>query len=189
MDEETRLRLTLDMLKEVIERDLEIPLKTFGSSMRPVIHGGEWIAVRRALEAEIQVGDIIIYQASRTFVAHRVIQRREQAGQVYFRIKGDAHLVSEGMVTAGQIVARVVALKKGSRVINLEQPGWRRVNRIIARYSAWLDNLYKRLPFCPDLTSPGGRLLAALIRVPPRLLMVVGELVTGHSRSKGQGYS
>ena len=178
MDDETRLRVALEMLKGVIERDVEIPLKTFGLSMRPVIYGGEWIVVRRAIEAEIRVGDIIIYQAGQGFVAHRVIQRLKKGEQTCFKVKGDAHLASEGVVSAGQIIARVVALKKRGRVISMDQPAWQRANRIIARYSSAIDHLYRRLPFRPDRTSLAGRILAAVVRLPPRLLMFAWERAT-----------
>ncbi len=183
MDDETRHQLALDMLKEVIERDIEIPLKTFGSSMTPVICCGEWIVVRRALESEIQVGDIIIYQVGHTFVAHRVIRRVKKSGQTCFQVKGDAHLVSEGVLPAGQVIARVVSLKKGRRVISLEQPVWRRANRVIACYSSVVDMLYRRLPSRPDPTGPAGRLVTALVRLPPRLLMAVGGLAASFSWS------
>ena len=182
MDDETRLQLSLDMLKEVIERDTEIPLKTFGLSMRPAICGGEWIVVRRVAEGEVQVGDIIVYQAGGKFVAHRIIRRLEKGGQTCFRVKGDAQLSSEGVLPAGQIVARVVALKKKGREIDMDQTTWRRVNRIIAHYSSAIDRIFRCLHYRPDRTGLVGRLLTAAVRLPPRLLMLAWEFSTKNSR-------
>jgi len=70
----------------------------------------------------------------------------------------------------------------------MEQPAWRHANQIIARYSSAIDYLCSSLPFHPDRTSLGGRLLSALVRLPPRLLMFVWELATSFSRSKEQAY-
>lgn len=184
MDKETRLHLAMDMLKEVIERDVEIPLKTIGLSMRPFIYGGEWVVARRAGEVEICIGDVVIYQSGSTFIAHRVIRRREEAERVYFTVKGDAHLAAEGEISAEQVVARVVALKKASRIIDLDQPRWRRANRWIARYSSWVDILYTSLPCLPGITGrAGGRFLACLAG---RLARLTTRLMIGSWRVAGK---
>ena len=189
MDDEIRLQISLEMLKEVIERDIEIPLKTFGLSMRPVICDGEWIGVRRAAQGEIRIGDIIVYQAGSRFVAHRAIRRMEKGGQTCFQLKGDAHLASEGVLPAGQIVARVVTLRKQNRIIDMEQPAWRRANRIIAHYSSAIDRVYRCFPYRPERTSLAGRLLAAAVRLPPRLLMLACESLTKSRRPDRHGAS
>ena len=141
MDRVTRLSLAMDMLNEVIERDEDVPLKTFGLSMAPFIYGGEWVVVRRAGKEKIRLGDVVIYQAGNVFVAHRVICKRGQDGQAYFTVKGDAHLAAEGEIAAGEIVARVVALQKMGKRIDLNRPRWRLANRLIALCSAWVDSL------------------------------------------------
>ncbi len=187
MDRETRLHLALDMLKEVIARDVEVPLKTFGLSMRPSIRGGEWIVVRRASADEIAVGDVVIYQAGNAFVAHRVIRRRRQGGRVLFTVKGDAHLAAEGEIPAEAVVARVVALKKADRRIDLDHPRWRLSNRWVARYSSWVDTLYRSVPFLHGVLRRGSgrpvgrlamRLVSGLNRLPARLLIGPWELAT-----------
>lgn len=175
------------MLKEVIERDVEIPLKTFGLSMRPSIYAGEWIVVRRAGAEEISVGDVVIYQSGPTFIAHRVIRQRHQDGRVYFTVKGDAHLAAEGEIAAGEVVARVVALKKADKTIDLSRPRWRLANRLIARYSSWVDTLYRSVPFLHGILRRASerpwarlviRLVSGLNRLPPRLLIGSWAMVT-----------
>jgi len=178
MDRKTQLHLTFDMLKEIIERDVEVPLKTAGLSMRPAIYDGEWVAVRRVATSEVGAGDIVIYQAGNVFVAHRVIRRREQAGQVFFAVKGDAQLAAEE-IAAERVVARVVALERGSRRIDLDRPGRRLANRLLAGYSSWADTFYRAMPRLPAVLRPGsgrlpgrlaGRLVSGLNRLPARLL-------------------
>ena len=180
MNREMRLHPALDMLKEVIERDVEIPLKTFGLSMRPSIHGGEWIVVRRAGAEEISVGDVVIYQAGNTFVAHRVIRKRHQEGRVYFTVKGDAHLAAEGEIAAKAVVAKVVALKKANKMMDLNHPRWHLANRLVALYSSGVDVLYRSVPFLHGILRrksgrPFGclaiRMVSGLNRLPTRLLI------------------
>jgi hypothetical protein len=178
MDRETRLHLALDMLKEVIERDVEVPLKTAGLSMQPSICGGEWVVVRRTAPPEAHVGDVVIYQAGSIFIAHRIIRRRERDGQVFFAVKGDAQLAAEE-IAAEQVVARVVAVQRGERRIDMSAPLRRLANRLMAGYSSWVDTLYRAMPRLPAVLRPGGgrlpgrlagRLVSSLNRLPARLL-------------------
>jgi hypothetical protein len=185
MDRETQLHLALDMLKEVIERDVEVPLKTAGLSMQPSIYDGEWVVVRRVSAPEapgggcaLRVGDVVIYQAGNAFIAHRIIRRCERAGRVFFAIKGDAQLAAEE-IAAEQVVARVVAVKRGDRRIDLNAPLRRLASRLIAGYASWVDTLYRAMPRLPAVLRPGsgrlpgrlaGRLLSSLNRLPARLL-------------------
>jgi hypothetical protein len=143
MDRATRLDLAMDMLNEVIERDEDVPLKTFGLSMAPTIYGGEWVVVRRVNAEKVGVGDVVIYQAGNVFVAHRIIRKREQGGKVYFTVKGDAHLEAEGEIAAEELVAKVVALQKKGKRIDMNRPRWRLANKAIALCSAWVDRLCK----------------------------------------------
>ena len=143
MDRATRLSLAMDMLNEVIERDEDVPLKTFGLSMAPTIYGGEWVVVRRVNAEKVGMGDVVIYQAGNVFVAHRVIRKRERDGKAYFTVKGDAHLEAEGEIAEGEIVAKVVSLQKKDKRIDLDRPRWRLANRLIALCSAWIDRLFR----------------------------------------------
>lgn len=140
-DRATRLSLAMDMLNEVIERDEDVPLKTFGLSMAPTIYGGEWVVVRRVSADKVRIGDVVIYQAGNVFVAHRVIRKREQGGKVYFTVKGDAHLEAEGEIAAEELVAKVVSLQKKDKKIDMDRPRWRLANRLIALCSSWVDSL------------------------------------------------
>ncbi len=177
MDKQAQLYLTLDMLKEVVERDIEIPLKTTGLSMRPSIHSGEWIVVRRAGPPEIGVGDVVVYQAGNAFIAHRVIRRRQQADCVYLAVKGDAQLVAEE-IAADRVVARVVALRKGDRRIDWDRPRWRLVGWLMACYSSWVDALYRAVPCLP------GRLVGSLNYLAARLLAGSWEAAESDSNHK-----
>jgi hypothetical protein len=180
MDRVTKLSLALDMLKEVIERDVEVPLKTFGLSMRPAIQGGEWVVVHKAEPEDISSGDIVIYQLGSNFVAHRVIRVHRRQNDISFTVKGDAHLAADGEIGAAGVIARVVALRRGEKTIDLRRPRWRAASRLLACYSSWVDILYRGLPPLqgllrgPDLrpsNHPAARLVRGLNLLPARLLI------------------
>jgi signal peptidase I len=176
MDRTTRLELAMDMLNEVIERDEDIPLKTFGHSMEPFIYGGDWVVVRRADAREIGVGDVVIYQAGSVFVAHRVIRRCERDSRVYLAVKGDAHLAAEGEIAAEAIVARVVALQKAGKKVDLNRLRWRMTNSLIAHWSQWVDRVCRDSVDRPGSATAGsdwplGRLLSGLSHWVIKMLM------------------
>ena len=185
MDRRTQLHLAIEMLKEVIDRDVEIPLKTFGPSMTPSIQGGEWIVVRRVSPERIAVGDVVIYENGNLFVAHRVIRKRCEDGCVYLTTKGDAHLGAEGEIPAEKALAKVVALKKPGRGIEMDSLRWQLTNRLIAYYSLFIDSLYRGVPFLHGalrrqadrpLGRFGMRIVGAMMRLPIKLLMGSWEL-------------
>jgi hypothetical protein len=186
MDRETRLEVALDLVKEVVMRDGEMPLKTAGLSMRPTVCGGDWLVVRRAVPADIVVGDIAVYQAGPRFVAHRVIRRRlDDAGRMWLTVKGDAHLGAEGELPAENVLATAVAVRsdRSGRILDLAGSRGRRVGRLIARYSSAVDWLYRSVPclhgrigLSPDrrarpLAGWANRLVGGLNRLSVRLLL------------------
>lgn len=185
MDQRTQLHLAIEMLKEVIDRDVEIPLKTFGLSMTPSIRGGEWIAVRRVSPERIAVGDVVIYENDDLFVAHRVIRKRCKDGRIYITTKGDAHLGAEAEIPAEKVLAKAIALKKPGRIIEMDSFRWRLTNSLIAYYSLFIDNLYRSVPFLHGalrrqadrpLGRLGMRIVGGIIHLPIRLLMGSWEL-------------
>jgi hypothetical protein len=185
MDRATRLSLAMDMLNEVIERDEDVPLKTFGLSMTPTIRDGEWVIVRRMRAEEVGLGDVVIYQAGNIFVAHRVIRKRARDGDIYFTVKGDAHLAAEGEITQEEIVAKVVALQKTDKRIDMDRPRWRLANRLIACCSSWVDRLCRDRNEQPgnereESTRPLGRLSIGILAYLNHLLikLLMGKWAT-----------
>jgi hypothetical protein len=191
MDRETHLEVALDLVKEVIGRGGEVPLKTVGLSMGPAVQSGDWLIVRKADPAEIIVGDVVVYQAGPRFVAHRVIRRCARAGRVWLTVKGDAQLAAEGEIAAADVLARAVAVSTGEpggtrgarETVDLVGRRGRRIARWIARYSSAVDRLYRSVPFLhgvlgrsPDrrarpLARWTIRFLGGLNRAPIRLLL------------------
>jgi signal peptidase I len=119
-------------------------------SMLPMLAPGDQVIVSPIAPDELRVGDIIVWQADNTWLAHRLIERR--ALEACIITKGDNHPFADAPQSATRVRGIVVAAQSGARRINLVSPRARWVNRWIARWSslqaAWVDpkpNLARRI--------------------------------------------
>jgi len=73
-------------------------MPVFGTSMEPVLHAGNLIIIKEKTPADVQVGDIIVYNVPKAIqdyynyppvVAHRVIEVRDTEFGTAWRTKGD----------------------------------------------------------------------------------------------------
>lgn len=101
------------------------------NSMAPLIRAGDKIHARWVEPHTIKFGDIIIFKTEKWTVTHRVIRRYNN---VEFLHKGDNILYS-GITSDPAILGRVVAVKKGDRLIDLDTKLQRFVNYLLAIHS------------------------------------------------------
>lgn len=96
-----------------------------GMSMFPYIRDGEILVVRKTDPDEIECGDIILFspRALNAKVAHFVGKKYISGGNVFFQTKGGRSALLEEPVGFKQISGKVVALKRGGMVFNLDSPG------------------------------------------------------------------
>ncbi|MFW9830400.1 MAG: signal peptidase I, partial [Candidatus Thorarchaeota archaeon] len=85
-------------------------------SMEPVLYRGDLVVVRAVDPTTLQVGDIVIYNASSNIwapgdvpIVHRIIEIQNISGQLFFITKGDNnHGPDWGNRTASDILALVI---------------------------------------------------------------------------------
>lgn len=133
MDPALEHDVRLDLAEEVIARGGEVPLKATGFSMGHTIRHGEWIVVRRVAPDLIRPGDIVLHRIPSTFVAHRVIRRWRDGGDLCFLTKGDGHLTPDRPLRGADVVARVLGVRRGGRVVRFDG----RWGRLIATLLLW----------------------------------------------------
>jgi signal peptidase I len=112
-----------------------------GCSMLPLIQDGDQVLVSHGC-AGVQPGDVVLFQQKGTLVAHRVMRiQYSEAGQVFIT-KGDNGLHFDPSVNADEIVGRVLAVKRGHRVMSLDTPFWRIVGWLVAVVTWPVAGLY-----------------------------------------------
>lgn len=68
-------------------------------SMVPVLDkGSNGIRIVPENEGDVDVGDIVSFRISGLLVVHRVVERGVDEDGVYFIVKGDANLISDGKI-------------------------------------------------------------------------------------------
>lgn len=96
--------------------------------MTPLIRHGDIITVQPVDILDLRLGDVILYQtAMDKLVAHRIIDIGVEDGQIQFLARGDAILGSGEKVPSDKVLGQVIWIERGSRVIQLDTHGWRRL--------------------------------------------------------------
>ncbi|MVO99758.1 peptidase S24 [Paenibacillus sp. N10] len=117
--------------------------------MLPLIREGSVCTFEQAGPDEVQRGDIVLFEAADGgLIAHRLIRRTGSGGGAVFYCKGDANIGFDLPVAAGNLLARLVQIRRGTRTITGDMlrfklwgrvmtalPGLARVNRLAARLS------------------------------------------------------
>jgi signal peptidase I len=111
-----------------------------GDSMLPLLHDGDRVLVTHDC-AKIEPGDVIVFwQAERLFV-HRITQRTQINGQIYWRTKGDNAPDVDPPITAAQIIGKVIAIQRGANEIDVTTRAWRWRGRFIAALTRGMQNM------------------------------------------------
>ena len=65
------------------------------NSMQPTISSGDVVVTKEVSTDQIETGDVVTFHAGddpdHGYVTHRVVETREENGQLYFKTKGDAN--------------------------------------------------------------------------------------------------
>jgi len=178
MDTEAKRRISaLDMAEELLERDIELPLETAGLSMGGTIRNGERIVVRRVVSGELHPGDIVICRKASGFVAHRIIRKWRRDGRLQVQTKGDGHLSPDPPVPADEVAGRVVAVRRGNRLLDLDSRAGRMAARLQLWYGRFVWAVYRLLRNAvPSSVRAGGK-SRLLLDIPRRILLFPSSVI------------
>ncbi|MFA5100674.1 MAG: GNAT family N-acetyltransferase [Candidatus Omnitrophota bacterium] len=112
-------------------------LQAKGGSMSPFIMSGDWVdvALCRGSARDIGQGDIVLFRKEGNLYLHRVLRK----GPRGFLIKGDMSLGHDGIIPAGDILARVVSVQREGRRVDLRCPANRVISYLAAGSSFFLQ--------------------------------------------------
>jgi signal peptidase I len=107
------------------ERQNIVPIE--GVSMHPFLQHGDQALLKHGLRG-LQTGDIIVFRQDNQLVAHRLLALRSDGSCL---TKGDNVQFTDPVVTADQVVGRVLAVNRNGRVMRLDTLQWRVTGRLI----------------------------------------------------------
>jgi signal peptidase I len=105
-----------------------------GKSMLPIIREGDHILVQPLKRPPVR-GDILALRQANGLLAHRLLRRSyDSLGDGSYLTQGDHALLPDLPITFDQILGRVVTLKRGTKILRLDKPGWMRVGSAVSIY-------------------------------------------------------
>lgn len=107
--------------------------------MGPFIRNGDVVEIKEVPVSTLRVGDIILFQAYNRIVAHRIINKRTKDGQLVLRTKGDALTQPDPIIEESNIIGKIMSVKKGNKVLNLEANKWKVINYLIVVSSFFIS--------------------------------------------------
>lgn len=124
-------RVIHNVILEQLHNGNQVSLRISGRSMLPLIREGSSVSVKTCDPESLSMGDIVTFERDGLSVTHRVlwVMRRDNGTTVL--TKGDNELIMDRVVSTGQILGRVVAVKRGNQILKLNNPSWRFVNRLL----------------------------------------------------------
>ncbi len=111
-----------------------------GGSMYPFIRSNDWVdvALRKGKESNINKGEIILFKKDNSLYLHRVLRR---AGDGFW-VKGDMSFGADGVIPLEDVLARVIAVQRGVRRIDLCSAVNRSIAVLAADSSLFLQYLF-----------------------------------------------
>lgn len=120
-------------------------IRLAGQSMLPLLREGDQLLVAHSCE-KLRQGDLVVFRRAGKLVVHRVIRfNLGVTGRIPIT-KGDNVPHYDAPVQADELVGRVVQVRRGARLLSLDNRVWRVSGWLIARVTAAGIGLRKRMP-------------------------------------------
>jgi hypothetical protein len=120
------------LVKERLDAGCTVCLTIPTASMWPTLAPGDAVLVRAAHPDQPRVGDIVVGPWGEGWRAHRLIDRRQNAGQALLVTQGDNIGVADEAWPEQQLVGVVVAIRHGQRQIDLQSARARQAGAALA---------------------------------------------------------
>lgn len=96
--------------------------------MKPFLHGGETVVMRRVSGSSLVRGDLVFYKDWNGITTlHRIIRKYEDKGVPMIQTKGDALISLDEPISADQILGKV-CLIEGKCSKDMESMKWKGIN-------------------------------------------------------------
>lgn len=169
MDAMRELRLDddafVELSAEILRQGGSFQFRAHGSSMTPLIRDGDLLTISPVDAASLEIGDVALYRTCRDrIIAHRVVGKTTQDGELVLETQGDARLASDRPVPGGRVMGRVVRVQRRARVYRLDREPW----RLAARLWIWMLPLRRMATYLVrGVKGTALRSLQALQSLPP----------------------
>ena len=146
------------LARELLGRGVDVRYRAEGWSMCPAIRSGDILTIMPGNAEEAQVGEVVLCESLRgTLVAHRLVSKLREQGQLILITRGDALSYSDPHLPEQAYLGRVSRIERHERVIDLTGHRAELIGKMLVRF-----------PFVAN------RWLPLLSRARARLLCILG---------------
>lgn len=141
-----------------------IPVR--GTSMLPLLRQGDQLLVAHGRQ-DVRRGDIVVFRREDGLIAHRVLRVMSHQGKLILRTKGDNVLELDPASDEDELVGRVLQVRRGELVLDLDARLWHWMGRWVARLMLAQAALYHRYAVAPEsgLTKTVTYLCRGIVRL------------------------
>ena len=119
--------------------------------MAPLIKPKDKIIVRKGSLNTLRCGDIVVFKKYKELCTHRFLYKKIFSSKIKLITKGDNSLAIDEPTLAEDYLGKVVGIKKGFKIINLESTLWKIINRSIGALSYFEGLVFNFLRKCKRL--------------------------------------
>jgi len=166
---------------EVLAGDGMFTFRALGYSMMPFIYSGDVLTVQPIGLDKLKAGHIVLFRgAMDNPVAHRVISKTFLDGGFMVQTMGDALFQPDGLVGGEKILGRIISVRRGHRVICLDQWPHSFSGYLWAKLSPFRSYLLSTLNFSRQSLSSLLRMIQSLKMVRKGLKALFADSLTSH---------
>ncbi|HDN65289.1 MAG TPA: signal peptidase I [Methanosarcinales archaeon] len=126
-------------------------LPVLSGSMIPLLQIGDNVLVQSVSPDSIRPGNIIVFKSRDKLIVHRVIRRYDN-GSLTFLQKGDSTTTAE-IMRSEDVIGKVIAVRKGSKIICLNNKIWKVINCTLTLFSSSVYHLKPENPFLKKIAK------------------------------------
>jgi signal peptidase I len=135
----------MDMINDSLQANGWARFRVVSNSMLPLIRKDDWVTASvLSKQAGVHFGEIILFRRQNELIIHRVIK----SGSGWMITKGDRCLSADVPVNHEDVLARVISIERGNRIVNLQTRRWYVLGFMMAVISGLLAGIsfnYKKL--------------------------------------------
>jgi signal peptidase I len=106
-----------ELAAEVLRSFGRLRLRATGASMLPTLWPGDVLSICGRDASSAKPGDIVLFERAGKLVAHRVVKRILLHDKIHWVTRGDSVEGDDAPVSSHELLGRVIAIKRGSRLI------------------------------------------------------------------------
>jgi hypothetical protein len=127
------IRLTSAILQDTVEQGTCPFIEISSDSMAPLIRKGDEIQIEAVILKDLSMGDIVVVEDTIGLLAHRYWLNYSHRGEVNLLLKGDSLKDYDHPISSQNLIGRVIARRRNSRILGLTNGLGARLNGFLYR--------------------------------------------------------